>query len=819
MQIKSILLPWLGALAVCVALSSCKADKIEEPDAAELYNREFLKEFGVPDPNHDWNMAERATVTVNTSRPTDVKIYATIDGKTYLYASYNGVTGSQELGVDVPKGVKTLIVNADGVDRPVAVGSTVSLGSRGTVRANDLDNDQVNITAHTGLKEYYKNFTVEEVLAYREHLPESNRDGDIGNLGIVTQNFVFKATKSFVIYPVYWRTSQNDTFGIYYRNVNETDPGNFKKVPLFQNKNSVDGLASTGEDEDWHTVTWEGEDFTSVNYDWSTFAKRYIAHTKGETKEYTEIEFEKPGEWTDNKNDYEALNHPRVKGKYLTWADTSGGDESYAKEYELYRSHGILIELTSDQTYGFYLIHGNGTDVFYSEAIFNETIEGTLTDKDPESSTYNKEYPEYKGVKAPHFGVYETTDSKGNKRMILGAEDWKNQSQWSMSDNDLNDIIVYVENVTPDAEWPPFETVNVDKKGTTPYEWVVACEDLGTTDDFDFNDVVFGVSNYRETTDTDGNVTATVDVRAMAAGGTLPIYLCRNGVLLNGGKEFHAWFSGSHSSTTVINANPGGTKAIGETITIEVERGFTMSCCQNVTTPGENGNMGGFSVQVKKDATTVTEIHAPNLDKSAGFEAPQMICCPVDWCWPTERTHILTPYADFGNWITDQAAYANWHANRTGGYYNRTDIPNPVPDTPTSDNPWGGSNGDGNDNTEEGDNAQNFELTLSEKEDNPLSWITQRRKYSYDWTNVLTANFEIEITNSDSKTGANYDFTFDDVANSKLSSTGQITGNGRFTLNSSDLEKLKEQGYFYIIFYKDPGDVTITITGTKSSTE
>ena len=101
----------------------------------------------------------------------------------------------------------------------------------------------------------------------------------------------------------------------------------------------------------------------------------------------------------------------------------------------------------------------------------------------------------------------------------LAFEDWPSTSGFESKMADLNDLVFIID------ESEPYSTlidIEHGDKISAPWEWVVAAEDLGTTDDFDFNDVVFGVSNYKE--DADGK--ATVDVRALASGGTLPVYLC-----------------------------------------------------------------------------------------------------------------------------------------------------------------------------------------------------------------------------------------------------------------------------------------------------
>ena len=58
-------------------------------------------------------------------------------------------------------------------------------------------------------------------------------------------------------------------------------------------------------------------------------------------------------------------------------------------------------------------------------------------------------------------------------------------------DNDINDIVFRIHNT-----WPPETDLTPnDFPVATPKEWIVACEDLGSTDDYDFNDIVLAVNH------------------------------------------------------------------------------------------------------------------------------------------------------------------------------------------------------------------------------------------------------------------------------------------------------------------------------------
>ena len=58
-------------LAASVTLTSCALDPLEVPDS-EKYIREFIKQFGTIDADHDWNLSQRVTVNLSSAMRSDV---------------------------------------------------------------------------------------------------------------------------------------------------------------------------------------------------------------------------------------------------------------------------------------------------------------------------------------------------------------------------------------------------------------------------------------------------------------------------------------------------------------------------------------------------------------------------------------------------------------------------------------------------------------------------------------------------------------------------------------------------------------------------
>lgn len=209
----------------------------------------------------------------------------------------------------------------------------------------------------------------------------------------------------------------------------------------------------------------------------------------------------------------------------------------------------------------------------------------------------------------------------------IGLEDNPNEAG-----RDCNDIVFYI----PDSEnGTPPEVVDPEKpdKPAPPATWIVACEDLGSTGDYDFNDVVFGVSYVSGTKE--------ATVTPYAAGGTLAatIYCGAKSV-----GEIHDLL-GLSSTKTMINTYKRETE--GKPVSVPVGSDFSMS-----------SSMGTFSLVIEGNDEKIT---SPGTGK-----APQMICVPGEWAWPTERTNITAAYPGFGEWGANYNSSKDWWQSPTG---------------------------------------------------------------------------------------------------------------------------------------------------------
>lgn len=566
-------------LTTGIALSGCTTEQIEIPQS-ELYAREFIKQFGVVDPNHDWNNATQGSVTVVTSSPSHVEVLADIKGKRYIFADYQNVKGSETIKFTIPKGVSDLIVNVDGRQFKTTVGGTVTTtkSSRAIWEKHD---SKVEIT-----RTDYRPLTDEDVTAFQNYLPE-NQD----NLGKVTQNFSFVSNGEFTIYPVYWQTNSYNTLGIYY-----IDGDEMVLVPFYTNKiTPVDGtkgnLLYIKEDpltpnmaeakdniplkdenkpmiipndklsDELNPLKYNNSghdsflDFTSE--DWKTFKHRWLIERREKDgwsfvsnyEDYFDLSYitEIQNYWyhitqlflADILCEPADATHVKITniaiGPFNNWISPGTSTNSHpGGEVKGWKSRGIHVKIAEGTKFGMYIRVWHGSPAEDKPTIDNVDIvrlELDPTTKLPIPDKYIRYYSEAKynpteGGSNVFGATYMYNAPTGNYR-VLGFEDWGRDV------HDLNDMMFFITSIEPE-KIPHVE--DEDNPEPEKYEYLIAAEDLGGTCDWDFNDVVASVTtvskNYTDDTAEDGTATypyTEVTVTPLAAGGTLPVYLMYTG--------------------------------------------------------------------------------------------------------------------------------------------------------------------------------------------------------------------------------------------------------------------------------------------------
>ncbi len=497
--------------------------------------------------------------------------------------------------------------------------------------------------------------------------------------------------QDIVIYPLYWQTRHNHTLGLYYID----DKGEIVKVPIWQmdryayNSSTVYSIVQSdvreielSDDDEDVKEAFGGKKLSELNVQDNVTETRFGPEVLADISEITNALvsiFEKRGitynfiyRWSnkDIKNKDKNNVAPDLGGKwkvyytYLNYTtprapgNSNNAPEASSDNWDSVLSKGIKVHFSkSGVKFGAYILSDEG-EIFYSMASRNYhpsyNIKEGYENKRGNNNAYNGKYPAEAWEKVDEGESYAAT-WKGTKYgwRYLGFEDWREQDWGHSSDMDLNDLVFIIEGLDPSKEVvDPNEPDEPDPTpGPTPIKWLVACEDLGAMDDFDFNDVVFEVEHVS------GQTEATIT--PLAAGGTLETYLMRDGVKVNE-TEWHALF-GSAPSNAEINAS--AVTKTAEPFKITVPADFSLSSSK--AGEGYKANMGGFHINVKRDDGETSEITPPGEG-----EAPQMILiyqsADKKWSWPKERHSIKDAYPKFADWMnggdyTVNPTGTNWY--------------------------------------------------------------------------------------------------------------------------------------------------------------
>ena len=188
--------------------------------------------------------------------------------------------------------------------------------------------------------------------------------------------------------------------------------------------------------------------------------------------------------------------------------------------------------------------------------------------------------------------------------------------------------------------------------------WYIACEDLGSTGDYDFNDLVFEVST--KSTNKNGKDTKYYyTIKPVAAGGTKMAEFS-----LDEGKtwtEIHGCFTGCDTPIngryTMINTNAER---------LALSNGSTGKSGVSLANP-DNWNteydgkvsdlFAHFKIKVEDNGQAIV------IDSPETGTAPQMILTPEGWQWPIERESIEVVYPGFTNW-SQNATLDKWNESK-----------------------------------------------------------------------------------------------------------------------------------------------------------
>ena len=584
------------AVAAVAAFSSCSQGENVFNDEAYFneqkakYEKSWKEKFGSIDPTQNWNMATQAKANIAVPSGSTVNVYKNnpLFNKETAIGSF---TKSGEYYLDVPKSSASLFyetVNGDGTK---------------TVRVSTLENGVFNIGGSNA-----------------SYAKTRSSDGCNTTVG-----------SSFDIEFDPYQDSNwawlNKKATFYTLNNVATSAGSEWKVKDFRAildvKDGKDGVFKEGVN---NVTKWQSKLNFDIVYEMAsdgpvtldlnfrnTSAKDQIAYFYytgdldiDNVKKYIIVDnaaksdLIKCKEWQDWTN------------SLSDWKDASSQITlSRANDENIYRGTRFNLvyfgaDGNSSGTYtfpkgtkiGFCIIKNNG-------GVWNNLVRYSIPSLNPKDN--QSEY-------VATFNYGETT--------FLGFEDWKN------GDCDLNDVLFFATgNFTPPIDIDP------DPKPEPTPQWIIACEDLGSTDDYDFNDIVFGISYEAGST--------TAYVTPLAAGGTLKANIMFGAQTLGEVHELLGHQAKEDGTYPMINTGRGEVGSASR-IAVTVPSNFSLGT-----------SMGGFGVVVEK-GDQVVRIYGPETGK-----APQMFLLQGDWEWPKERVGIEVAYPDFSKW-NGNADDLNW---------------------------------------------------------------------------------------------------------------------------------------------------------------
>ncbi len=587
MKIKSLLSFFVPAAMMSLAVAGCSDYDNGYDSNAIKFNEEFRKAYGDIDPEQDWNLAERGTVTVSTMKESEVKIYVFSGGEYYLVGDYQGVKNTQMLGFDMVEGTSSILVTDGETAQKTVPGGVVAFGGtrttysgNGTVTINKIDNNDGLYLETTGktypkyvefnsMDDYGKIFKTVPEIGWKEIRDKTN-------LNKVPSNFHYTSNGSFIIYPIYWNTSSNNTLGVYYRNGDQ-----IVKVPVYKHKegNEVQyATANTRKDADWSNpsetnghfnkdtkiLSWTASNYNQVGnlgfdgnlisqgYKYLTINAEMLEGTtqyriyfrdKNNSGNQKVVSVNQPGSYTIDLStvpndivtnctilisggDNSETGSVKVNSMYLwsdnvTWYNFEGTDEAH------WRCSAIFEQ--GDGKFNGVKMRAQGIKVDIPEG----TVFGMYLEKTENAGTDNaKTYTFYSEseLNDPDIVGYGVTDDGNGHVTIVDDKNNPKSHPCYASAFDV-DGLQYL----GFEDWPNIynnsdfdlndmifafdgckPTVIVEEPDKA--EWLLVCEDLGGSFDTDYNDVIFKVEHVS------GREYA--NVTAMAAGGTLASYIC-----------------------------------------------------------------------------------------------------------------------------------------------------------------------------------------------------------------------------------------------------------------------------------------------------
>lgn len=661
-------------------LTSCLDKEEIVNNQKEQYQDNWVKVFGNIDPDHDWSVAKQVNATFNlagvVSGEHTARIYTEQPGhkrcKLLAELTLNG-TGNVSFNIEkVSEEVFIRVTDADGktafdgyftIEGNQLTADSRTIASRGLARDAASGTQLSNATVkdlgtvyRSGTNEYNEFYNVgqdngEQAVAlgniyvfdgsqatnrvtynFKDSIyPIVSRNGGVfaesqDNRHKMTQGVEYvtsQAGKVSLTY-VYGATALYNAFGYYYWEDGKS-ASDAKRIVLINDARPHTILRTASSRETtWDNATTLGHSMKIDNdiRDNESNVPNYIIGSKYDLVYYGP-NYDQAGTYEFPANVHIGFFIYTTYWKKVTTTDDNG--QTIGEGMAFGTPNDNVSPLTSSNSDYLKTLMYSIPD--HNKAILEYQNYRTSIEKNQGSNTGNSQLGEVSAVTYQYQG-----------RKYLGFEDGV--------DKDMNDLIFLVE-ANIEVEGADNAFVDRDEDYVPEVEtnsWIIACEDLGSVGDYDFNDAVFSVSHVGGST--------TLKVTPLAAGGTFPIEVLYDGNNIGGeGADFHKLINSDATVTNElykpINAYSRGTA--GDTITIE-----------GVPTDYDI-NKHGFTVKVTKNPNEgPITITAPE-DKEV--KAPQMLVLPGNWVWPIENKNIHIGYPQFADWTNNQDANKEWYKN------------------------------------------------------------------------------------------------------------------------------------------------------------
>lgn len=678
MRIKNYFSCVCVALIAALSLVGCSDYDNGYTEKNIIYNKQFTDRFGQIDPNQDWNLVKQLAKASRGGGETRATTSETVFSGTY------GKEGDIQITVE------------------------------------RTDEDDCILWTYEDIAAY------DDVLPENPggtdlpyHRPEGNTEQDkYTNLGMVTQDFMLKG-KTFTMYPLYWNTGRQnyDVIGIYYYvpegtkaedgedirtiTIAEGETRTIKLVPICKgnHSNELEKVKDV-----WAYVDLSNLDVKYKNALIRRFPNKYklaeesdsqfqtgkLLILDDDTKEYIEVsDYNKSketviedllsisdkfkivdesdvytDEWGNTINVGTFVVDILKSDGYVTMGNAL---EDFTGGITHFRSWGIKVTVPEDINFGFYIENSTDYGGVYDREVGTKFSETILNEKVKFSDTGEEEQ------EVAYAATYDGVDGEGEPCRYLCFEDWMNLKNF-----DLNDVVFRVVGIRDedviDEDKPQEDTKKEEEVTTVISEGLLVCEDLGDFD-FDFNDIVLKLQQKqtKKVTTVNGAIQSeeilsnTLDVTAMAAGGTLTSYIyykydnTSEGKAISDDNEIHQLLGGSAPS--IINAGSQfGSE--GETITLEIGEDKDLEAWNE---NNYSADKGGYVTQVFEHgliyALVEDQMPITNITSGKDYEkvgAPQMMLIPTDFLWPTEGTTISDVYDGFTDWVGN-VNVTNWY--------------------------------------------------------------------------------------------------------------------------------------------------------------